>query len=1345
MKKLPFLFLLVFTSLSYAQHKSNKQDFQVSGRNDFRIISSDNSSVIIDYYPDYTSIYGFRNSARNSPQGMPDVGSRCFPLFLPVPENNRIEILDSKFVEIKDAEVPPVSSLKKEKIGYSLERKKDPQVYSKDEYYPPETGKINESGIIRNKYSGVAVINPVQFNPVKKIIRKYSYIRFKITFGRKPVYSDKQLSKEEYSLLFNSAVNSAKAINWSTKDFNKDKRKIQNSVLATGDFYKIEVKENGIYIIDKNFLQSAGINISSIDPRTIKIYNNGGKELPYDNAEFAPDDLIENRIYVEGEGDGKFDDNDYILFYGSSPHKWNYMYESAEKYRHSIHKYSNSNIYFVTFGGVYGRRMQSVNSPEIPNVQPVPGFSEKLFIDPDINNLGSTGILWLSQRISTGESFVINRTLYGYEAGSDINYRVRLGNASSLGLDNAIYRLSDDNSYFSVLLLPIPPVAGDFSKINLNIFEGAYSLKSGLNSIQLKMSLPLLSNSNTISGYYDWVEIFYRKSFNNVENNSFHFTSLDSTGVAEFDISGFSSGTIKIFDVTDFNEVSLINPVTYSGGVVKFQQQCIMRNPREYFVIGGKNYLKPVSISSKLQNQNLHGYADGYSFIILSPSEFLSAANRLKAVREAPGQGNPNYLKTGVFDINQIYNEFSCGIRDPMAVRNFLKYAYNMWLERPVYVLFLGDGNYDYKNIYNLNVNNYLPAIEKPSATSSDIESYTSDDFYTDINESYPEPTKCHPDFASGRICVNSLSEANTVIDKIIQYESSESIGIWKKKNMYVADDGWTPTENNGNRFVMNSEDIAEFCTPQDFEKEKIYIVSYPTVITPQGRTKPGANEDIIKGWNEGRLLINYIGHGSADLWAHEQIFVRDKGIPRLNNKFHYPFIFMGSCDLSRWDDPFSVSMSEQLLNIENKGVIADIGATRPVYADFNAFLNHNLHQILLFNKDTLNLPARIGKAFFTVKNINTLDDNDSKYSLLGDPTLRINIPQHITQIDSINGITGEDTAVIKALQKVVITGSVLKPDSTFWGDYNGELNMKIQDVSKNIHIEDFGTDFDYIVDGGTIFRGKTNISNGKWKIQFVVPKDISYNSGNGKMLAYFKNSNTEGSGYTDRFIMNGLDTAAAVDSAGPVITLYMDSRNFRSGDLINQNSKIIADFYDENGLNLTGTIGHKIEAVINDRIDKKIDLTSYYNVTSGYQYGTLEYQLQDLAEGKYNLKIRAWDTYNNFSESSTDFYVKANTALVLEKVYNYPNPMKDFTTFVFQHNFDSPLNVNIRIYTVRGVIIKEIKREGISDKYVNIDWDGKDNDGDFIANGTYLYKVLIKTQDGSYSNSVTGKLARLK
>lgn len=1352
-----FLFLqLVFSFLILKAGYSQKNVVNNNaGNSDYRILNSTESYIEIEFYPSYVSETDFANSiSNNSLYGSPDVKLRSFPLFFPGSTGNRAEIIDSKYEEIQNIEILPVPTIKfsKNKDGVDPVFTKDDKIYNQSKLFPGEVSYIKNSGALRNRYFGYLYLYPIQFNPATSSIRKYSYIRVRVTFSGSPVNLNKPLSKEERIFLHNTAINSSEAENWSTKEFYSQKDSgIENSVLASGDFYKMEVKETGMFRLDKNFFQGTGINFGSINPKTIKIYGNGGAELPYDNSISAPTDLVENRIFVFGEDDGQFNDNDYILFYGKSPNDWKYD-PLRQVYSHTINHYSKVNYYWFTFGGANGIRMDIQNSPNVNGLSPLAYFKDRIFEEPEVNNLGSTGLLWVSQRISINESFTFNKELKGYINGSNVNFRFRFGNGSFFP---ETWRLEDLSSSFLTNQY-VPQLFDGFSHINLsnigdNEFGVSYPLTAGRNNVNFKASLRSQDgNSPNVAGYYDFYEILYDRAFS-ADNNVLRFNSPDTNATVEYQISNFTSTNIddiKIFDVSQQENVSLINPLFLSNFNVRFQATITEGNPREFIAVGGNNYKTPSSVSGRVPNQNLKGeLASGSSFIIFTPKEFIAAANRLKSQRERPGA---NYLKTTVIEAEKVYNEFSGGLQDPVALRNLLKYAFNNWDERPVYVLFFGDGSYDYKNIYNLynnSIRNWILPIEKNSNFSNDVDSYCSDDYIVEINENYSEPSGIAiTDFSSGRLNVNSPDEANTAVDKIISYEDPATFDKWRNIATYVADDGWT-TENTGGQegslHTDQCEDVSQNHTPNYVKKNKIYTVSYPSEFTPQGRRKPSVNTEIIKSWNEGRLIMNYTGHGSTDLWAHEHIFERQVSIPQLNNKDKYPFLTIASCDLARWDDPYNLSAGEQLVTLKDKGAIGVSAAVRPVYSIPNAIYNNKLYDNL-FKSDTLGQRIRFGKAVFNTKQ-ELYYENDLKFALLCDPTIRLGVPQYRTKIDSINNISGDSVFEMKSLQRVKVAGSVLNSDSSFWSDYNGSIELQVYDVDKIISYVDFGYTFNFKVIGGIIYSGKTNVINGKWTIDFVVPKDISYNPGRGKMIAYFKNNSSDGLGYTDNFIMNGIDSNAAADSTGPAVSIYLGSRNFRSGDLVNQNPKLIADFTDDNGINLTGTIGHKIEAIINDDENNKIDLTPYYTSNQNFQTGTAEYQLENLADGNYKIEIIAWDTYNNYSSSIIDFTVKSNAEFALENVYNYPNPMQDNTNFIFQHNSDETLTATIDIYTVSGRLIKELNKTNITDKFVSLEWNGLDSDGDAIANGTYLYKVLIKSENGNFSKSVTGKLAKLK
>ncbi len=1330
--------------------QSEKKTSSVS--KDFRILESNNSFVELEFIPQYKDNTTFENQIQELHRpGIPNLGLRSFPVILPVPQGNRIQIIDAKFEELPLAEVKPVPKHILDKSGKTdiPVFEEDRSVYSVAAFFPVSSAELMHKGSVRNKNIGYANLYPLQYNPVTGTLRRHSYMKVRITFGGSPVSVNKTLSQEEKNFLAQTGINWTTALNWSTPEFNQDREQpLMNSILATGDFYKVEVKETGMYKIDKGSLRNAGINVDNIDPRTFRIFGNDGKMLPFNNSASVSIDPPEIRIFVSGEDDGTFNENDFIYFFGRGPRDWDYD-TTAKTYLKSINYFSNSNYYWLTFGGQNGLRMQTETSTNSPDLQPLPYFREKFFEEPEMNNLGSTGYLWVSQSIGVNQAFTFNRELKGYVDGSDVNVRFRFGNGAFF---SQYWRLEDLSSNFIISQF-VPQLSSTFTHVILsNLGDTRYGvnyvLNPGKKNIDFRASLPSANgNSQNVIGYYDYLEVLYNRQFA-ADNNVLRFTSPDTTAMLQFSVPGFTSQTVRVFETTQHNSPVIINPASYSNGTVKFESLIESRRPKQFYTVGDNAFRTPASISGRIANQNLKGDPlNQASFIIVTPKEFLSASNRLKAQREKPGS---NYIKTSVVEIDKIYNEFAGGIEDPVAIRNFLRYGYQNWSDRPVYVLFMGDGSYDYKNIYGLynnNVKNWVPPIQKDSPFSDDVDSYCSDDYFVEFTENYNIPTGTSiPEMGVGRFCVNSLDEANAVVDKVVAYEDPANFQKWRLDVMYVADDGWT-TENTGGQegslHTDQCEDVAQNHTPNFIFKDKAYIVTYPSEITPQGRRKPGANADIIRKWNDGKLIVNYTGHGSTDLWAHEHVFVRQTSIPQLNNKNKYPFVTIASCDLARWDDPFNISAAEQLVFSKDKGAIGISAAVRPVYSIPNAIYNNKLYDNL-FKGDTLGYTLRIGKAVYNVKQ-ELYFDNDLKFALIGDPTVRIGLPQYRTRIDSINNVPGTALFEMKALQKVRISGSVLRTDSTFWSDFSGDMDIRVLDVDKNITYLDFGYQFNFKQPGGIIYSGRTSVSNGSWNVEFVVPRDISYNPGRGKIISYFKNSNIDGLGYSDNFIVNGIDTTAAPDSTGPRISIYLDNRNFRSGDLVNQNPKLIAEFFDENGLNLTGSIGHKIEAVLNENENAKIDLTPLYASTTNYQNGMLEYAFSSLSEGNNKLEVRAWDTYNNFSSETVFFRVLNNSEMALEEVYNYPNPMKDLTSFMFQHNFDEPVEARILIYTTSGRLIKELNKSNITDKFASIEWDGRDSDGDNIANGTYIYKINIKTGSGSNARSSTGKLVVLK
>ncbi len=1347
---------------STENYRSNIQLDFGSSLPDYKILASNNLYIEVEFYPQYSQpekfIYDnetftrltFENAKWNliGNSGKPNIGSRVFSVILPSEEGNKVTVVDYDVRDANNINLAPIPTAQRkdpnrrdfENTEYAYI--KDNNFYSQNKYFPEQIASIESAGLVRETELGILVINPLRYNPASKILKQYTRIRVRVNFGSAPVLINRKRSIEETGLLKDLALNSDIALNWISPKAADYKQKVSdNSQMASGDWYKIEIKDNthgessGIYKISKSFLESAGINLTGVNPKTIKMYGNGGELLPEDLSSTRPIDLVEIGIYIEGEDDGSFDSQDYILFYGKSINNWKPL-AGPGGYKHYINYYSNSNYYWIRINSSgFGKRMETEQSLNNPTPVTPTSFIEKRFREDEVINPILEGNIWLGCLVHNGESCAWPNTLTGIETGSNIIYKIKPASHIYPPYTNYMI-LKEEYSNSSPIHFPMDNASPNYGNwIWTGETDFTINQSQLTNGEQSRFTAQFFTNSPGGEGYVDWMEIHYNRRFNSVTGDFLRFFSPNEQGILEYNVSPFTNNQIRIFDVSTHNSVKRILPLETGSNSIKFQQLQGLA-AKEYMVVGQNGYKTPAAISQKHPNQNLHGgYSEGASFIIITHKDFLQAAERLKQKREIPGPGNPSYLKTNIFTTEQIYNEFSGGVLDAVAIRDFLKYCYDTWQEKPVYVCLMGDGDIDFRNYLTSHLNP-IPAFQYTDPFINEVQTYTTDDFYANISGNDNVP-----DIAIGRIPVQSLKEATDYLNKLDNYEDPVHNGYWKNRLGFVADDGKTTGGNDGPQHTDQCERLAELHIPQSFEKIKMYLVSYPAVITSQGRRKPDVTRDIIKNINEGLLALNYTGHGSPSVWAHEYVLESNIVLSQIHNVNKYFFLTVASCDFTKFDNPLSISGGESFVIADQKGAIGSMAATRPTYGPENEPFNNMFWNIFLALRDTLLLQCRFGKASFLTKQLHN-GINDQKFVLMCDPSLRVQAPRYISRIDSMKGLNND---TMKALSRIRIHGSVLHADSSLWQDYNGKIYLKIFDVKKDISITDEDNlVYNFKMPGGIIFSGTQSVRNGHWVLEFIVPKDISYLNKKGKLIDYYFNKQADGSGFDTSFIVGGINQNADIDTSGPRISVFLNTRNFRNGDIVNSSFKLIGDLFDESGINTTGTIGHKLEAVIDDNQNNKYDLTNFYNSDTTYKSGSLEYDFYDIADGKHSLKLKAWDTYNNSSEAEIEFTVSSSSALRVTNVYNYPNPFKDNTAFTFQHNYGGNINVSIKIYTVSGRLIKKIDKPAVTDKFVVINWAGTDEDGEKLANGVYLYKLTVTGDDGKTETSM-GKLAVLK
>lgn len=1106
-----------------------------------------------------------------------------------------------------------------------------------------------------------------------------------------------------------------------------------NSVLATGSWYKLGVNENGVYKITYDFLkQQLGLDVDNLDPRKIKLFGNGGGMLPEDNATPRPDDLVENAIEVVGESDGVFNSTDYILFYGQSADQWHFD-ASDSRFHHQTHLYCDTTYYFLTadLAGPSKRIADKASlTPGTGDVQ-INSFDDYAFHENNAANFMKSG------RNFYGEIFDINLTqsfsfpFPNLNTATQAYYRTCVMARSYV--TSSFYLKYQGQQLYNISTLAISTNYTDYYGHDRTV-SGVFTASGPTITLDYTYNQPL----GTSIGYLDYIELNVKRDLT-MSGNQMIFRnkeSLNSISPMSYNLTGYNSG-LTIWDISDIYEIKK-QSVLSSGNFITAPSGEL----QEFIAFNSINGFFTPRFHEKVANQNLHGLGQT-DLIIVSYPEFFSEASRL-----ADFHRTHDNLRVVVVNSNEVYNEFSSGKRDIAAIRDFTKMFYDRSAtDMPRYLLLFGDGSYQNKNNSTSNTN-FLPTYQSENSLSP-VESYTSDDWFgfLDSLEGSWVSTE-YLDIGIGRFPVKSLQEARTAVDKIIRYATpgtvsdptacnsgNSTLGDWRNIVCFVADD------EDGDTHINQADTMLRNLNPLilRYNVDKIYLDSYQQESTPGGARYPDVNDAINNRVNRGTLVLNYIGHGGELGWAHE-VILNNSMINAWDNKFAMPLFITATCEFSRFDDPARTSAGENTFLNSNGGAIGLFTTTRLAFAFQNGILNKSLNRYM-FDKPNGEFP-RLGDIFRLTKRdpYNASSANSKNFTLLGDPALKLAYPKYDIAATKINGqdfIALGDT--ISALSKVTITGEIRDNGQKLTG-FNGVIYPTIFD--KATIVQTLGNDAaspqrTFAARKNILYKGKVSVINGDFTFTFIVPKDIAYNYGTGRLSFYAQNGTDDASGYYDSLVIGGISQNLASDNTGPEIKLYLNDEKFIFGGITNEHPKIYALLNDSNGVNTVGNgIGHDITATLDNKQENILVLNDYYESDlNSYQKGKLLYNLEGLSEGRHSLKLKVWDIYNNSSEAYTEFVVAPSAEIALTHVLNYPNPFTTHTSFFFEHNQAcNDLDVQIQVYTVSGKLIKTINDHIVCEGYRSdkIDWDGKDDFGDRIGRGVYVYRLKVRTTDGN-------------
>lgn len=1095
-----------------------------------------------------------------------------------------------------------------------------------------------------------------------------------------------------------------------------------SSKLSSGKWFRIAVTSDGVYRIDYSKLKQLGLE----NPTNPDIYGNNFGQLSYFNDSIKADDLKEIPIYLNSGSDGVFNEGDYLLFYAKGTGRWIYD-KSTGNYNFKHHNYSDTAYYFITSATEPVRRITSQPEPLLPATYTSSG-SDVLFIhEQDEVNIIKSGREWF-QQIS---SVHIDPGFTELSTSENVKYNIRVAARAS---DPTMFRFYDGQTLSKSI-----QVAG----VNLQDFTGTnFQITDSTGSIPASSKSPVYDIkffNNGQAGAYGWLDyITLQARRTNIYNGSFlqfgDAKSVFSGRITSFSVTNLPSDGL-IWDVTDpMNVTQMI--YTRNGDEAGFR--CPTDSLKMFIAFSPLNTKTALIKTSPVTNQDLHSSSPADMIIITHPL-FRDYAQKLADIH-LKIDGITSLIVTP----EQVYNEFSGGIPDICALRNFvrMKYQKQKTSAHPLkYLLLLGDGSYENKT-QPPNNPNFIPTYQSENSNVV-VSSFTSDDFYGLLDDGEGEADGSE-DIGIGRLPVSDTIQAGIMLSKIRSYLDPSNMGEWKNIICLTADD------EDGNTHMSDAEGLAGVLNDSvpAYNIDKIYLDAFKQTTTVNGQSYPDVTKAINDRINSGCLIFNYTGHGNESGLAAERV-VKPEDIKSWRNGGKLPLFITATCEFSRFDDIEINTTTKQMIGkpsggelvLLNKdgGGIGLMSTTRVVYSAPNYFLNRNIFACA-FRHDSNGNSLTFGDIIKIAKNNSGNGPNKRNFTLLGDPALKLEYPYYGRVItDSINKIpVTADIDTLKALSLITVAGHIEDNKGNPLNSFNGIVTPTVYDKASKIRTlaNDGGQSMTFNLRNNILFSGKTMASDGRFRFSFIVPRDIDYSFGNGKISYYSNNDNEDMNGSFGDIIVGGFSKILAGDNQGPEIKLYMNDTLFRDGGVTDSNPKLLAIITDQEGINTTGSgIGHDITGVIDNEQNRSFVLNSYFESDfDSYIRGRIIYNLDGLSEGNHTLTLKAWDIYNNSSEKTISFRVVSGDKFQISNLVNYPNPFLNETSISLEHNRpDNEMNVTINIFSVDGRIIRKISKKMSQTGYTltPVIWDGNDESGRKVGIGMYPYSVTITTGKG--------------
>ncbi|MDR2411021.1 MAG: type IX secretion system sortase PorU [Bacteroidales bacterium] len=1101
-----------------------------------------------------------------------------------------------------------------------------------------------------------------------------------------------------------------------------------NSVLSNDGFYKIGITKTGIHKITYDDFVRLGINVSSISTANIAVFGNGGRRLPESTSEPVFDDVQEVAIeVVDNNGNGIFEQSDYVLFYGVGVVHWDYS-PSNSSFKHDLNFYTNYAYYFINVHAGVGlkKRVNTITSSPSSATHTVNTYYYYDVYEKDLINVNGVGRIWFSEDYNYTTSHSYSFSIPGISRSHNIFFRMGLAAKSSasstflVNINNAVsfgnpFGPSSDGSYREVTYNNYIPTSDNIN-INISYSKPVNSAIGWLDYIELHATRSLAQHTGMIS-------------FRNPE-----IIQVGNVANYQFDTKGKNT---QIWEVTDQHNIKRINGQR-SGNTLSFTLEA--DSMREFVAFDGTEF-NSVTTVGRVERQNLHSYG-GLDFIIITHPNFVEAAERLASFRRS----NDN-MRVAVVTTTQVYNEFGSGAGDIGAIRNFIKMFYDRETVNniPKNILLFGKTSYDPRNITETN-SCLIPNYQGSNVFYKE-DCLSTDNFFTKLADGKGNGNTGSMDMGIGRFPVLTVLQADNMVQKTLNYASGEdlttssnnsyvsNLSNWRNIIVFAADD-WEESMFH----MRNTENISVLMEKNYpyLNIEKIYCDAYKKESSSGGARYVEATNAINARFNKGCLMFTYFGHGGDDGWSHERVLMRSD-INKWTNKYCLPFVYTACCTFARYDKIIGTSPAEDMLLKTDGGAIALITSTRNSGSSSNENFGKRIYTRAF---------EQTNGAYLTMGEVHAKAHTDVNgggveiYVLLGDPSATLAHPKFNVVTDSINAVdVNVYSDTIKALQFVTIKGHVTDNNNIM--PFNGWVYPTIYDKMDSVPVVNplISENTKFPLQKSIIFKGKSKVEEGYFSFSFMTPKDINYEYGLGKISYYAMEKGKDAQGYY-QVPVGGMENTNIDDEEGPKISLYFNDAKFVNGGLTSTTPVLHAKISDSSGINTTGAgIGHDIIALVDGDMSKSVVLNDFFEYdTNSYMSGSLSYVLSALNEGPHTLTLRAWDVVNNMNEETINFEVVKDEDLKISHVLNYPNPFTTSTQFFFEHNRPNTLlHIRIQLFTISGKVVKTIiqSQQNMGFRSDPIHWNGLDDFGDKLARGIYIYKLQVMTPDGKSTEKI--------